>query len=172
MIMLKAALWFLCAYLVLKLLQYFFVPRAGFGTAEQSFRDKLLRGEPLLLLVACALSVPAALWTTSGVEDGHARRLEWSLDCYGKLRALTSLGEIESTFDALEVLKTIQFQERSASWAARSLGLAPAEASKRMADRLDFYTRRYTTLSRQGDQQEIRLQAAAIERCIRAQFIR
>lgn len=170
--MLKAALWFLCTYLVLKLLQYFFVPAPGFGNAAPSFREKLLRGEPLLLIIACALSVPAALWSTSDVEGGYTRSLEWSVDCYGKLRALTSLGEIETTFDALEVLKTIQFQERSVSRAARSLKLAPAEASKLMADRLDFYTRRYTTLSRRGDHREIRAQADAIERCIRAQFIR
>ena len=170
--MLKAALWFLCAYAVLKLLQVFFVPAPGFGKAEPSFRQRLLRGEPIVFLVACALSVPAALWSTSDVENGYARRLEWSVDCYGRLRALTSLGEVETTFDALEVLKTIQFQERSASWAARSLELAPAEASKLMAERLDFYTRRYAALSRQGDRREIRAQAAAIERCIRAQFLR
>lgn len=170
--MLKAALWFLCVYLVLKLLQYFFVPAPGFGKAELSSRQKLLRGEPIVFLVACALSVPAALWSTSDVEEGYARRLAWSADCYGKLRALTHLGEIETTFDAMEVLKTIQYQERSASWAARSLELAPAAASRLMADKLEFYTRRYTTLSREGDHREIRAQAAAIERCIRAQFIR
>jgi hypothetical protein len=170
--MLRAVLWFLCAYLVLKLLQYFFVPRAGFGKAEQSSREKLLRGEPLLLIVACVMSVPAALWSTWGLENGYARDLERSADCYGRLRALTHLGKIETSFDALRVLKTIQFQERSVSRAARSLELAPAEASKLMADRLDFYTRRYTALSRQGDRREIRAQAAEIERCIHGQFVR
>ena len=164
--MLRAALWFLCAYLVLKVLQYFFVPRPGFGGAEQTSRDVLLRGEPIVFIIACALSVPAALWSTWDVENGYARNLEHSADCYGKLRALTHLGDIETTFDALEVLKTIQFEEWSVSRAAQSLGLAPAEASKLMADRLDFYTRRYTTLSRQGDPREIRVQAAAIERCM------
>ncbi len=126
----------------------------------------------LWFVVACALSVPAVLWSTRHFEDGYARALEHSADCYGKLRALTHLGQIETTFDALEVLKTIQFEEWSVSRAAESLELPPAEASKLMADRLDFYTRRYTTLSQQGDQREIRVQAAAIERCMHEQFIR
>ena len=42
--MLKAALWFLCPYLVLKALQYFVVPSPGFGKAEPSTRERLLRG--------------------------------------------------------------------------------------------------------------------------------
>lgn len=165
--MLMAALWFLCAYLVLKLLQYFFVPRAGFGGAEQSSREVLLRGEPIVFIVACALSVPAALWSTRDLEEGYARDLEHSADCYGRLRALTNLGEIETTFDAMKVLETIQFREWLVSSAAQSLELAPAAADKLMADKVDFYTRRYSALSRQGDHREIRAQAAAIERCMR-----
>ena len=50
--------------------------------------------------------------------------------------------------------------------AAQSLELAPDDANRLMADKLRFYTRRYSTLTRQGDRQDMRAQAAAIERCV------
>lgn len=164
--MAKAAQWLLCTYLVLKFLQFFFVGRPGFGTVAPGFREKLLRGEPLLFVVACALAVPAALGSTWYFQRGYGRGLERSADCYGKLGALRYLGDVEYEFDALWVFRQIQAARGAVSHAARSLELAPDEADKLMAEKLDFYTERYSTLSRQGDREEIRAQAAAIRRCM------
>ncbi|GAA0269369.1 hypothetical protein GCM10009127_06610 [Alteraurantiacibacter aestuarii] len=164
--MAKALLWSLCTYLVLKFLQYFFVARPGFGTAEPTFRDKLLRGEPLLFIVACALAVPAALWSTWYFQRGFERGLEHSADCFGRVGALQSLGELEREFDPLRVSRGVQAARQSVFQAEEWLELTPDDAEKLMADKLNFYTRRYSTLSRQGDRREIRALAAAIERCL------
>jgi hypothetical protein len=166
MIMAKAAQWLLCAYLVLKFLQYFFVGRPGFGDTEPSFREKLLRGEPMLFIVACAIAVPTALGSSWYFQRGYGRGMQHSADCYGKVAALRNLGDVEAEFDGLKVYRFVQLARGAVSTAAESLELTPDDAHKLMADKLSFYTERYSTLSRQGNRQQIRAQAAAIERCM------
>ena len=163
----KAVQWLLCTYLVLKLIQYFLAARPGFGTDEPTFREKLLRGEPILFIVACAISVPTALWSTWYFQRGYQRGLEHSADCYGQLRAVSHLRDVETEFDALDVFRTARVARREASLAARSLELTPADANRLMADKLHFYAGRYSTVTRQRDRREIRAQAGAIERCLR-----
>jgi hypothetical protein len=165
-IVVKAAQWLFCFYLMLKLIQYFFVAQPGFRNVELSFRDKLLRGEPVLFIVACAISIPIALWSGWYFPRGYQRGLEHSADCYGKLGALIHLRDVETEFDALQVFRSVRTAKQSVSLAAQSLELTPDDSSKLMADKLRFYTRRYSTLTRQGDRQEIRAQAAMIERCM------
>jgi hypothetical protein len=167
LIMVKAAQWLFCTYLVLKLIQYFFVARPGFGTAEPGFREKLVRGEPILFVVACAISIPAALWSSWYFQRGFERGLAHSADCYGKLGALRHLPEVESEFDALRVFRSVRAARQMVFLAAESLELTPAEADRLMADKLRFYSGRYSGLTRQGDRREMRRQAAAIERCVR-----
>ena len=169
--MVKAVQWLLCTYLALKLVQYFLVARPGFGNDEPRFRDKLLRGEPVVFLVACALAVPAALWSTWHFERGYQRGLERSADCYGRLRALRTLASLENEFDALRVFRSTRLARHSVSLAANSLGLTPVDADKLRADRLDFYTRRYAALSPHGDRPQMRAEAAAIESCMSAPMI-
>lgn len=164
--MVKAVQWLLCTYLALKLLQYFFVARPGFGIVEPGFREKLLRGEPVLFIVACAISIPTALWSSWYFQRGYERGLEHSADCYGRLSALRHLRDVESEFDALRVFRSVRAARQAVSLAAQSLGLAPADANRLMADKSSFYTRRYSTLTRQGDRREVRAEAAAIERCL------
>ena len=164
--MVRALEWLLCFYLMLKLIQYFFVAQPGFRNVELSFRDKLLRGEPVLFIVACAISIPIALWSSWYFPRGYQRGLEHSADCYGKLGALIHLRDVETEFDALQVFRSVRTARQIVSHSAQSLELAPEDANRLMADKLRFYTRRYSTLTRQGDRQEIRAQAAAIERCL------
>ena len=164
--MVKALQWLLCFYLMLKLIQYFLVARPGFGNVEPSFREKLLRGEPVLFIVACAISVPTALWSSWYFQRNYQRGLEHSADCYGKLSALRHLRDVETEFDALQVFQSARTARQAVSVAAQSLELAPDDANRLMADKLRFYTRRYSTLTRQGDRQDMRAQAAAIERCV------
>jgi hypothetical protein len=164
--MVKALQWLLCFYLVLKFIQYFFVARPGFRNVEPSFRETLLRGEPTVFIVACAISVPPALWSSWYFPRGYQRGLEHSADCYGRLGALIHLRDVETQFDALQVFRSVRAARLSVSHFALSLELAPEDANRLMADKLRFYTRRYSTLTQQGDRREIRAQAAEIERCL------
>ena len=164
--MLKAAQWLLCTYVVLKLLQYFFVGRPGFGLAEPGFRQKLLRGEPLLFVVAFALAVPAALWSSWYFQRVNERVMHSAADCYGRLGAMLSLTDVESGFPPLRVHRSFQMTEQAVRRAAGTVELTLDEADGLMAEKLGFYTRRYATLSPQGQRQEIRAQAGAIERCL------
>ena len=164
--MVKALQWLLCFYLMLKIIQYFLVARPGFGNIEPSVREKLLRGEPTVFIVACAISVPIALWSSWYFHRGYERGLELSADCYGKLGALRHLRDVETQFDALQVFRSVRTARGSVSLAAQALDLAPGDANRLMAAQLRFYTRRYATLTRQGDRRKIRAQAAAIERCM------
>jgi hypothetical protein len=162
----KALEWLLCFYLMLKLIQYFFVAQPGFRNVELSFPEKLLRGEPIVFKVACAISVPPALWSSWYFPRIYQRGLEVSAVCYGKLGALIHLRNVETEFDALQVFQSVRTARQVVSLSAQSLELAPEDANRLMADKLRVYSRRYSTLTRQGDRLEMRAQAAAIERCI------
>jgi hypothetical protein len=164
--MAKAVQWLLYTYLTLKFLQYFFVGRPGFDKAEPGFRERLLRGEPLLFIVACALSVPAALWTSWSFQRGYERGFEHSADCYGKLSALHNLRGVANEFDALRILRQVRAARQATSLAARALEMTPGHADKVLADKARSYAQRYSSLSRRGDHQEMRVEAGAIERCM------
>jgi len=164
--MVKVAQWLICTYLVLKFVQFFFVRTSGFRAAEASFRERILRGEPIVFIVACAISVPPALWSNWYFQRGFEGGLQHSTDCYGRLSALDNLGNTEMKFDPFRVARSIQVARQSVSLAARSLKPPPDDADKLMAEKSSFYTRRYATLSRQGDRREMRAEAAAIERCM------
>ena len=116
----KALQWLLCTYLVLKFLQYFFVGRSGFRATEPSFRDKLVRGEPLLFIVACAISVPTALWTSWYFQRGYEGGLARAADCYGKLSALNELDDVAHEFDALRVYRQVKAAAGATAMAART----------------------------------------------------
>jgi len=164
--MAKAVQWLLCTYLALKFVQFFFVARPGFGRPEPGFGQKLLRGEPVVFLVACVSSVPAAIWSTQYFQNGFERGLERSVDCYGRASAVEHLGAAARRFDSLRVFKFSKLAKRSALNAAQALTPARADAEKLMADRLSFYTQRYSTLRRRGDERGIRAQTTAIRRCM------
>jgi hypothetical protein len=166
-IMVKALQWLLCFYLMLKLIQYFLVARPGFGSDEPSLREKLVRGEPIVFIVACAISVPLALWSSWYFQRGYERGLEHSADCYGQLGALRHLRDIESEFDALQVFRSVRSARGAASLASQALDLAPGDADRLMAAKLRLYTQRYAAVTRHGDREAMRVQAAAIERCMR-----
>ena len=126
----KALQWLLCTYLVLKFLQYFFVGRSGFRATEPSFRDKLMRGEPLLFIVACAISVPTALWTSWYFQRGYEGGLARAADCYGKLSALNELDDVAHEFDALRVYRQVKAAAGATAMAARELERAPGYATR------------------------------------------
>ena len=166
--MVKAIAWLLCAYLVLKLIQYFFVARPGFGTDDDpGVREKLLRGEPLVFLVAFAISVPPALWSSWYFQREYSRGFARSIDCYGRLSAVVNLARVETRFDALQVYNTTKRAKASASLAAQWLELSPASLEKALADKKRFYAARYASLSRQADRAEIGPEASDIEGCLR-----
>ena len=169
--MVKAIEWLLCAYLVLKLIQYFLAARPGYGTDEPAFREKLLRGEPILFIVACAISVPTALWSTWYFQRGYERAFARSVDCYGRLSGVVNLASVETRFDALRIYRSAKLAKSSASRAAQSLELTPAFVDKTLADKKSFYTARFSGLSRRGDREKVADEAAAIERCINEWFI-
>ncbi len=169
--MAKVALWLLCTYLVFKLIQYFFVARPGFETAEPSFGQKLLRGEPMVFLAACAISIPAALGTTWYLQRGYERGLARAADCYGRVGALSHLADAEKQFYGLRTYQAVEAARHAASLAAQQIEMAPAEVDKLLADRSSFYTERYSSLSRQGDHQAITAHAAAVERCMNEPLI-
>ena len=164
--MLKALQWLLCFYLMLKLIQYFLVARPGFGNDEPSFREKLLRGEPIVFLVASAISVPIALWSSWYFQRGYQHGLEHSADCYGRLSALRYLPAVEAEFDALQVFRSGRMARGAVSLAAEAIDIAPQNADRLMTDKSRYYARRYYTLTRRGDRREMRAQAAAIARCV------
>lgn len=164
--MVKAAIWLLCAYLTLKLIQYFFGGRPGFDNVSLGFREKLVRGEPILFAVAFALSVPAALWSSWFLHRGYARAYEHATDCYGRLRALDALADVGKRVDAYQVYKAAVGAQGAAFLAARSLALTPAVVDEALTGKTGFYGRRYAGLSRQGDPREIRAQTGAVERCL------
>jgi hypothetical protein len=166
--MVKAVEWLLCAYLMLKLIQYFFVARPGFGTDDEpGVREKLLRGEPLVFIVAFAISVPPALWSSWYFQREYSRGFARSTDCYGRLSALVHLARVETRFDALQVYKTTKRANSSASLAAQWLELSPAFLEKALADKKSYYATRYASLSRQADRHAIGPEAGAIEGCLR-----
>lgn len=165
--MMKAVYWSLGTYLVFKLIQYLFVVRPGFRReSDPPFREKLLRGEPTVVLVACVIAISAAQGSSWYFQRGHERALQHTADCYGKLAALRHLRDVETEFDALEVFRSVRAARQAGSLAAQSLELAPDDADRQMADRLRFHAWRYATLTRQGDRQAMRAEAAAIERCM------
>lgn len=164
--MAKAALWLLCTYLTLKLIQYVFGGRPGFRNVELTVREKLMRGEPILFAVAFAIAVPAALGSSWFVETGYARAFEHSTDCYGKLRALDQLADVGKRANPYKVYETIMGAQGAAFLSAQSLHLEPAFVNKTLADKMGFYAGHYSSLSRQGDRQKIRDQTGAIERCL------
>lgn len=164
--MVKAAYWLLCAYLVLKLIQYFFGGRPGFRNVELGFREKLLRGEPFLFAIAFAISVPAALWSSWFLQRGYARAFEHATECYGKLRALDQLAEVGKRADAYQVYNAIMGAQGAAFLAAQSLKLKPAAVNQALTDKMSFYARYYGSLSGERDNWKIRTQANAAERCL------
>lgn len=170
--MAKAAYWALCAYLVLKLIQYFIVPRSGFGDIPTGLRQALLRGEPVLLIVACAVSVPPALWTTRHHQRGYEGELARSVDCYGKLRAVSHLTAVETGFNAIRVFRATRHAKWSAATAAHSLELAPAFVDSSLAGKTSFYRERYSSLSKRGDLEALADEADAIERCMSGPLLR
>src|SRR5688500_15591972 len=106
--MVKAAYWSFCTYLVFKLIQYFFVVRPGFQKTEPSLREKLLRRGPIVFFVACGSAATAALWSSWYFQRGYERGLQHSADCYGKLGALPHLRDVETQFDALRVFRSVR----------------------------------------------------------------
>lgn len=87
----KALLWWFVVYFAIKLARLAFAPSAGYREAPPGLRERLRAGEPALVLVAFALTVPLAF-----VTDWYAHRkftlvLERSLDCHGRLSALSAL---------------------------------------------------------------------------------
>ena len=162
----KALQWLLCTYLVLKFLQYFFVGRSGFRATEPSFRDKLVRGEPLLFIVACAISVPTALWTSWYFQRGYEGGLARAADCYGKLSALNELDDVAHEFDALRVYRQVKAAAGATAMVARELERAPGYADEVLAAKKSFYTQRYSGLSRRGDRGEIQAEAGAVKSCM------
>lgn len=169
--MLKAAYWSLCTYLVLKLVQYFFVARPGFQKAEPSVRQKLIRGEPIVFIVACALAVSVVLGSRTYVQRGYERVLQHSADCYGRMSALPHLRDVEAQLDALQLFRSVRAARHAVLVAAQSLQLPASHADRLMAAKLRFYTRRYSTVARQVDRQTMRAEAAAIDRCLSVPLI-
>jgi hypothetical protein len=171
LMMVKAAYWSLCTYLVFKLIQYFFVARPGFQKDEPSVRQKLLRGEPIVFIVACVVTVPAVLGSIWYLQRGYERGLQHSADCYGKMGALPHLRAVEAQFDALQLFRSVRDARHAVLLAAQSLELAPDDADRLLAERLGFHTRRYSTVRRQDDRQAMRAVAIAIERCLSVPLI-
>lgn len=156
--MVKAAYWLLCTYLTLKLIQFVFGGRPGFRTIELGFRERLMRGEPILFAVAFALSVPTALWSSWFVHRGYSRAFRHATDCYGRLRALDELADVAKRADAYRVYNAVLGVRGAAFLAARSLDLTSAavDAPDRQdgvlheALRQSFQSRRPSENARRG----------------------
>lgn len=166
LIMVKAITWLLCTYLVLKLIQFVFGGQPGFREIEPGFREKLLRGEPILFAVAFTLSVPTAIWSSRYLHRGYSRGFQLSTDCYGKLRALNELPDVRRRFDAWRIYEASGAAEHVAALAGQWLKLQPDVVSKTLTDKMRFYSRQYVLLARRGDRQKLRAEAAAVERCL------
>ena len=169
--MVKVVTWLLCTYLTLKLIQYVFGGQPGFRDVEPTFREKLLRGEPILFAVAFALSVPAALWSTWYFHRGYTRGLEVSTNCYGQLRALNQLPAVSTNFDPYTIYDGVGGAEQTARIAGDGLGLKPAVVSKLLADKVRLFSGRYALLARQSDRREIQDETAAIKHCLSRKFL-
>jgi hypothetical protein len=164
--MVKVVTWLLCTYLTLKLIQYVFGGQPGFRDVEPTFREKLLRGEPILFAVAFALCVPAALWSNWYFHRLYTRGLETSTDCYGKLRALNELPAVSRSFDPYTIYDRVDWAEQTARISGDGLGLQPAVVSKALADRARLFSARYAALAREGDRRKIEGQTAEIKDCV------
>ena len=165
--MVKAITWLLCTYLVLKLIQFAFGGRPGFREVEPSFREKLVRGEPILFAVAFALSVPTAIWSSRNLQRSYARGLERSVDCYGKLRALYHLREIDRKYNSFAVLQTVDGREQVAFEAGKVLRVDSGRIAGMLAQKQRYYTNLYSALARQGGRKDLRAEAVAVERCFK-----
>jgi len=165
--MVKAITWLLCTYLVLKFVQFVFGGRSDFRDIEPSFRERLLRGEPILFAIAFALSVPTAIWSSWHLQRSYARGLERSIDCYGKLRALYHLPEIGRKYNSFAVLQIVDGREQVAFEAGKALRVGSGRISGMLAQKQRYYTSRYSVLARQGGPKDLRAEAVAVERCFR-----
>lgn len=165
--MVKCLIWLFWTYLTLKLIQWVFGSRPRAWEPAPSFRQKLLRGEPILFAIAFALSVPTALASGWYLHRGYTRALEQSADCYGRLRAIDRLPEVRSRFDAYQVFQVVQGAEQGAAIAGQWLGLEPARVTRMLAQKMRFYGGRYAVLARRDDDPAEADEAAAIARCLR-----
>ena len=165
--MAKAITWLLCTYVALKLIQYVFGGRAGLRDIEPSFREKLLRGEPILFAIAFGLSVPTAIWSSWSSHRSYAFGLGRSVDCYGKLRALYHLPEIDRKFGSFAVMEMADSKQQIAFEAAKGLRLDPRRITAMLAQKQHYYTNRYSALARRGASQDVQAEAVAVERCFR-----
>jgi len=162
----RAAIALFCTYLALKLIQFFFGGRPGFRDVEPSFGEKLRQGEPVLFAVAFGLSVPITVWSSWHNNRSSARFLEYSTDCYGRLRALNELPEVQAKFDPYSVFEAGVGAESVAVDAGQWLKVNPTFVTKALASKMRFYKDRYALLARQGSRQDIRDEMAALERCM------
>jgi hypothetical protein len=164
--MLKCLTWLVCTYLTLKFVQLAFGSRPGAWVAESPLRQRLLRGEPTLLAIAFALSVPTALLSSWYLHRGHTRSLEHTTDCYGRLRALDQLPAIRRQFDAYKVFQVAESSAQAATIAGQALDLQPARIALMLAQKQRFYTGHYAVLARQNGQKAQANEATAITRCL------
>jgi len=165
--MVRAAIALLCTYLALKLFQFFFGGRPGFRDVEPSFVDKLRQGEPVLFAVAFGLSVPLVLWSNWYTYRSSTRALEYSTDCYGRLRALSELPQVQAKFDPYDIFEAGVGAESIAVDSGQWLKMNPALVTKGLADKMRLYKHRYANLARQGSRLDIRDETEALKRCVR-----
>ena len=164
--MVKCIIWLLCTYSTLKLVQLAFgsPPVAG---EERSFREKILRGEPILFAIAFGLSVPTAIWSSWSSHRSYAFGLGRSVDCYGKLRAVYHLPEIGRKLQSYAVMEMIDSKQQIAFEAGGALRIDPRRITAMLAQKQHYYTNRYSALARRGASQDVQAEAVAVERCFR-----
>ena len=163
--MVKCIIWLLCTYLTLKLVQIAFGSPPVAGEGRGLVREKILRGEPILLVIAFALSVPTAIWSSWSWHCSYAFGLAWSVDCYGKLRALYHLPQMGKKFDSYAVMEMIDSKEQIAFEAGGGLRVDPRRITAMLAQKQRYYTDRYSALARGGARRDVQAEAVAVERC-------
>jgi hypothetical protein len=112
------------------------------------------------------LSVPLALWSNWYIHRSSTRALEFSTDCYGKLRALSELPEAQARFDPYNVFEAGVAAESIAVDSGQWLKMNPALVTQALADKMRFYKHRYAILARHGSTKDINDETLALRRCV------
>jgi len=168
--MIKILLWALCLYLVFKLCHLNFSPKKNFAYDDRSLRDKLIAGEPYVILIAVAAAALINLYSYWFVHRLARREVAHATECYGRVGASQKLAGINTRFDYW-LLETFTADARNiaiehAKWINMDLHSVQAGLQSSKAK----YSAVYYKLSSRNNVQKINQEETEIERCVNDQW--